>query len=74
MKQKFHDLLEQLPGSLEEVNDHLTEEEVVMIDFMDGERVCSLGVKDDKYVMFDMHGCEINTVSHFHLLRNSLFT
>ena len=72
-KDGFKTLLEQLPESIEKVSECLEDEEVVMIDFMDGERVIHLETKDDMYVMFDRDGCDIDTVNLRHILRNSVY-
>lgn len=54
---------------IEDVN----EEEIIMIDFMDGERVGYIERDGDNFVLFDVHGCEISVVDETHLMRNRTY-
>ena len=80
-KKQLRKLLNKLPSSIDEVNEFLENEEVIMIDFMDGERVTFLCVIEDtiqsenvEYVMMDECCMEIDTVSIDRLKRNSLYS
>ena len=73
MKEEMTKLIEQLPATLAKVNEFLIDEEIIMIDFMDGEKVHEIEQAGDEYDMLDEYGYSIDVVDINHLLRNSLY-
>jgi len=73
-KKQFRKLLNKLPSSINDVNEMLENEEVVWIEFMDGERITSIEIDDEQYTMMDGCCMEIDTVNVDRLKRNSLYS
>ena len=76
-KKQFRKLLKGLPETIDKVYDVITDEEIIMIDFMDGERVVEIVLDEDtpnQYIMKDRWGEEIDSVDKEHLLMNNLYT
>jgi hypothetical protein len=72
-KNQVTKLIEGLPSTLDQLNEVLDDQQIVMIDFMDGDQVLNIRLDgDDQYTMIDTYGCDLDTVDKEHLLQNSL--
>lgn len=72
-KKQFIKLLENLPETIDQVNDELDDQDIIMIDFMDGEQVLQINyIGEDQYKLMDEYGCDICTVDKDHILKNRI--
>ena len=72
-KRKVYKIISNLPETIERLNDILNDQDIIMIDFMDGDQVLNIELTDEgMYTMLDIHGMEIDTVSKTHIERNEI--
>ena len=72
-KRKVYKIISNLPETIDRLNDILDDQQITMIDFMDGDQVLHINVTDEgMYTMLDIHGMEIDTVDKTHIERNEI--